>query len=177
MNLSCFEILGIYCAKNFGARQYGKCSENLYNGFVFSSFFMVFYFLIFFYCEEILLMIKIAPENAYLTSKMVKYCIPGALLQTVNDQFKAFIMSQQITEIFGWTNLLALVLNVFGGYMLVLEMGYGVTAFGICKLFTEVMNLVVIIYLMVYKVHRETLCKPNPKKLFDAEFTEYAVLG
>ena len=134
MNLSCFEILGIYCAKNFGARRYGDCGVNLWNGLAFCSFFMVFYFLVFWYSEEILLGMKIAPENAYLTSKMVRYCIPGVLLQTVNDQFKAFIMSQGICEIFGWSNLIALVLNVFGGYWLILELGYGVTAFGICKL-------------------------------------------
>ena len=89
LNLSCFEVQGIFSAKNFGARNFAKCSDNLYQGLLYTSCFMLFYVIVFIFCEDILLLMEVAPENAKLTGYMMIGALPGCLIQAVNDQFKA----------------------------------------------------------------------------------------
>ena len=89
LNLSCFEVQGIFSAKNFGAKNFGKCSDNLYQGLFLTSWFMLLYVVVFVFCEDILLIMSVAPENAKLTGLMMYGALPGCLMQAVNDQFKA----------------------------------------------------------------------------------------
>ena len=85
INLSSFEVLGIYASRNYGALDYKKCSNNLYQGFFLCMFYILFYCMTFLFSEYILLAIRVDPINASLTSYMLKFALPGCILQAIND--------------------------------------------------------------------------------------------
>ena len=176
INLSSFEVLGIYASRNYGALDYKKCSNNLYQGFFLCMFYILFYCMTFLFSEYILLAIRVDPINASLTSYMLKFALPGCILQAINDQFKAFAMSQGITVIFGAANLIAIIVNVVCGYIFVINLGYGVLGFGICKIIMEIINSIVIVFIMVTQVNRETFQKFD-KTLFFSDLKDYLKNG
>ena len=85
-------------------------------------------------------------------------------------------MSQGITVIFGAANLIAIIVNVVCGYIFVINLGYGVLGFGICKIIMEIINSIVIVFIMVTQVNRETFQKFD-KTLFFSDLKDYLKNG
>jgi len=77
---------------------------------------LVFSTVMFWWCEDILIAIDILPENAIETAKMVRWLIPGMILQGINFQLQAFCMAQQLSNIFGYANIVSIVAAGFTSY-------------------------------------------------------------
>ena len=120
-NLAVFETTGIYCAKEWGAGKKKRACARLYQGFIFLSILLFFSILSFAFSEQILLAISIAPVNAKLTSTMLKWLIPGCIMQGINFQIQAFCMAQGVMKIFGISNIISLILCSFLTPWLVLD--------------------------------------------------------
>ena len=70
--LACFEVTGIQCAKWYGNRNFFMMSVSLGQGFVLSGIITTFAVIMFWFAEEILLAVDIAPSNCALVGQMMK---------------------------------------------------------------------------------------------------------
>jgi Na+-driven multidrug efflux pump len=113
MNICSFETTGIHCSKSFGRKDFESLSANLCQGFIFQGLLSFFSVTMFFFSEEALWAFGFSPENAVLTSIMVKWLIPTIILHGFNLQFVAFCVSQGISTPFGISNFLSIAVCAF----------------------------------------------------------------
>ena len=100
LNLGCSEITSMECAYYWGTdiktcpNKLRKMSAAVVKGLIVIVVCLIFTAIMFFFSTEILIAISISEENAVLTGYMVKWLIPGAILQGVNFQLGSFILAQ-----------------------------------------------------------------------------------
>ena len=91
--MAVFEVLGIACGIAVGSNNYNNLSPILFKGFTLLGIVFIISGTSFWFCEDILIFINIAKENAVTAGYMVRWLIPGMILQGINFQLQAFCMS------------------------------------------------------------------------------------
>ena len=165
LNLACAEVTGIECGKHYGLKirndqdfKEGKTTKveheaaneviiinyngALGKGFILVSMVLLFSIITFVFAVEILYAISISPENAYLTGYMVKFLIPGMILQSINFQLQSFVQAQDIMKPIGIANIVSIVACTCMCNWLVFDLKVGILLFPICKIVMEVCNMI-----------------------------------
>jgi Na+-driven multidrug efflux pump len=100
INLASFEVTGIECAYWWGKsvkenpNKITKLNAGLGKGLILISIFLIFTSTMFAFSGDILYGIGILPENAELAGRMLRWLIPGSILQAYNFQLQAFVLAQ-----------------------------------------------------------------------------------
>lgn len=96
--------------------------------------------LLFIFSQEILEFIMIKEENVYHASYMIKWLIPGCILQAFNFQMQAYILAQSIYWPLGAANFLTVMIVICTSHWMMNDLQVGILIFPICKMIAEVMN-------------------------------------
>jgi Na+-driven multidrug efflux pump len=96
-------------------------------------------------------------ENAYLAGYMVRWLIPSIVIQAFNFQAIAFCVSQGVSTVFGVSNFISVVICSILCPILVNWYGVGILIFPICKFIVELVNLVMVLYALLYKIEKGSL--------------------
>lgn len=113
------------------------------------------------YSEEIFLFFGIAAENAELAGHMLRWSLPSLILYGINRNLMAFCMAQDILSIFGYSNFLAAFICFGLTGWLIRDVQVGLLVFPICAMVIEGINSVVLLYLLLFKINKETLVWVN----------------
>jgi len=81
--------------------------------------------------------------------------IPGILIQSVNDQMKAFLVSIGYAKPFGILNFIVIGFWVLFGWLTIMVFEMPIYGFPICKAMSEICVFVLCIILMCRKVPKE----------------------
>jgi Na+-driven multidrug efflux pump len=88
---------------------------------------------------------------------MVQWLIPSVVIQSFNFQAISFCVSQGVSTVFGVSNFISVVICSALCPILVNWYGVGILIFPICKLIVELVNLVVVVYALLFKIEKGSL--------------------
>ena len=154
--LACYEVTGIQCAKWYGNRNFYMMSVSLGQGFILSGIVTTFAVIMFWFAEEILVAVDIAPSNAVMVGQMMKALIPGTILMNINFQLISFCTAQKIERAFGISNMVSIIICIIITGWLVNDCNMGLYAYPICKTIIEVVNLTAILFVMFFQIEKES---------------------
>lgn len=157
LNLGCYEVTGIQCAKIYGSGYLKGMSETLGKGFCLLGLIYIFSITMFWFSPYILIGIGIAEENAHMTGTMVRWMIPGMILQGINFQFMSFCMGQNITKPFGLANIFNVAICAALGGWLVNDCQVGIMLFPICKFLMEIVNGITVLICCLSQIEKGSL--------------------
>lgn len=121
-------------------------------------------------------MIKIGidPIIAIHTGYMCRWMIPAAISSAVTFQFRAFIMGQGILKPFGYASIVSGVICITISNILVKRYNLGIIVFPVCQMIIEGCNIILITFIMLFKVKKETLVCVSFNEIFEG-FSEYCL--
>jgi len=91
---------------------------------------------------------------------MLRYCIPGMILQCFNDQLKSYLVTLKCAVPFGMINIYNIILNITLSYYLVIQCNMPLLAFPVIKVVNEVNIALLSIYLFTFKIKPEVKVMP-----------------
>jgi hypothetical protein len=115
-------------------------------------------------------------ENASITGHMVQWLIPSVLIQAFNFQAISFCVSQGVSTVFGVSNFASIAICSILCPILVNWYGVGILIFPICKLIVEMVNLVVVLYALLYKIEKGSLQWVSYDKVMK-DLSEFLIFG
>ena len=107
---------------------------------------------------------------------MVEWLIPSVLIQAFNFQAISFCVSQGISTVFGVSNFASIAICSLLSPILVNWYGVGILIFPICKIIVELVNLVTVVYALLYKIEKGSLQWVSKDKVMK-DLSEFLVFG
>ena len=157
LNYASFEVTGIQTSKYFGKKNYKMMSVSLVQGQIMQTYLIVFAIFLFLFSQSILTGLGIPLDDAHRTSKLLKQLIPGIIIQGLNYQLMAFCNSQGIYQIFGISSLISTTVGCLCCHWFFYSFDEDMLVFPYCKLITETINLIFVMYAIVFQADRDTL--------------------
>ena len=107
---------------------------------------------LFYYSEEIMFYFGIHEVHAREAGYMLRYCIPGMILQCFNDQIKSYLVTLKCSVPFGMINIYNIILNITLSYYLVIQKNMPLLAFPCIKIVNEVNIAMLSAYLFCFRI-------------------------
>ena len=157
---SAFEVSGLQCCKAYAAKNWKMLNTYLLQGLTFQALVAALVFALFYYSEPIMSYFGIHEVHAREAGYMLRYCIPGMILQCFNDQLKSYLVTLKCAVPFGMINIYNIILNITLSYYLVIQCNMPLLAFPVIKVVNEVNIALLSIYLFTFKIKPEVKVMP-----------------
>lgn len=160
LNDSLFEVTGLQCCKAFAEKKYKRLNTILMQSFTLQIILCSIITVQFYFSETILRETGIHERHANQAGIMLKWQIPGMILQCFVDQLKSYLTIQDLISFLGWLTLFNIVMNFFLVYFFVVVYQMPLYAFPIIKVINELLVLYVCMLLWLFSVKKEYKEKP-----------------
>lgn len=161
------ETQGINCSKAYGAGDWKSMRLCFYRGFSWNIVITIVSVIFYANIDTILLGVGFEPEMTRQAHAMICAMIPALFLQTFNEMFRNYLMSQKVSKPFLWINLASFAVFPFGGYYFIYASGWGVVGFGLLKFVVEFVSLMGLIVTMKFLGHPESLKREPLLEIFN----------
>lgn len=91
---------------------------------------------------------------------MLRYCIPGMMLQCLNDQMKSYLITLKCAVPFGMVNIYNIILNISLSYYMIIMKDMPLLAFPVIKIVNEVNILLLCTYLYIFRISSDVKVLP-----------------
>jgi Na+-driven multidrug efflux pump len=171
-NMLCFscivsitEVTGANCSKAFGAGNYQKMAAFFYKSMALTVAVSATFWVFSQVAEPILLIINITPDIAARAGSLIKFAYWQNVLINLNMLLQAFVVSQDIIGPLYFLNFMNILVILFFTKLFILDWNMQEVGVIWAKLIQEGVMFVILVSLIWFKAHRQTIILPSWKMI------------